>query len=73
MNPRLIPMKDYWDDYKPTTRASVDPGDFLPRGHEESFQREYENHQYRRRYGSCANMYDNNSAAKEACLQGLGR
>ena len=57
----------------PTAREPVDPYDFLPRGHWESVERQYENQQYRSRYGGCANMYDNNPAAKEMCLKGLGR
>ena len=57
----------------PTAREPVNPYDYLPRGFEAQRQREYENQQYRSRYGGCANMYDNNPAAKEACLQGLGR
>ena len=58
---------------EPTTREPVDPYDFLPRNHWESVERQYENQQYRSRYGGCANMYDNNPAAKEMCLRGLGR
>lgn len=58
---------------EPTAREPVDPDDYLPRGHEESVRRQYENQQYRSRYGGCANMYDNNPAAKKACLDSLGR
>lgn len=68
------PYADYWASEQPsTTRPPVNPYDYLPDGHEESVQHQYENQQYRSRYGSCANMYDNNPAAKEMCLKGLGR
>ena len=64
--------QDY-DVWAPTTRESVNPYDYLPPGFEAQRQQEYENQQYRSRYGGCSNMYDHNPAAKEACLQGLGR
>ena len=63
-----------WGDFaEPTVREPVDPTDFLPDGHEEALQREYENRQYRQRLGPCAGLYDNNPAAKDNCYRMYGR
>ena len=65
-------FEEDYDVWAPTARDRSNRWqDYAPDG--AAFQREYENQQYRSRYGGCANMYDNNPAAKEACLQGLGR
>ena len=55
----------------PTTREPVDPYDFLPRGHEEAFQREYENRQEYMRRAPCANSFDNNPARKAECWESI--
>ena len=49
-------FEEDYDVWAPTVRPPVGPDDFLPRGHEENFRRQYENQQYRWRYGGCANM-----------------
>ena len=76
--PTPDPYADSWssDIFKPT--PTPDPYDTArdvleQSGIGEGFEREYENRQYRSRFGGCANMYDNNPAAKEMCLKGLGR
>lgn len=70
------PYEELWNRYDfsaPTAREPVDPYDYLPYGHEEQAQREYNNRQRYNEQVTCALMFDANPAAKEMCLKGLGR